>query len=407
MKLRQAFRFELMPTGEQRRLMRRFAGSCRFVFNRALALQQECYRQGESHLSYAGLCKLLTEWRHSPETGWLAEAPVHALQQALKDLGRAYANFFGKRAEFPRFRKKGRRERFRYPDPKQIKLDQRGSRIFLPKLGWLRYRNSREVVGELRNVTVSASGEKWFVSVQTERDVEPAVHPSRSIVGVDVGVARFATLCDGTVFEPSRSFRRHERRLARAQRRMARKVKFSNNWKKDRARVQKIHRKIANVRRDHLHKTTSTISQNHAVVCIEDLRVQNMSRSARGTRERPGRNVKAKAGLNRAILDQGWYEFRRQLEYKQEWRGGRVVLVPAQHTSQRCVICGHTAAENRRTQPRFQCVRCGFAAHADRVAAINIRRAGHARIACGERAQEGRSMKQEPTEATAHEVLCA
>src|SRR5574343_1606853 len=159
----QAFKYELMPSGEQQRDMRRFAGSCRFVFNKALALQKERYERGEKKLGYAGLCKLLTEWRNSTETPWLADAPVHPLQQTLKDLERAYTNFFAKRADFPRFKKKGRHDSFRYPDPKQIKLDQTNSRLFLPKLGWLRYLNGRDVLGELRNVPVSLSGGKWFV----------------------------------------------------------------------------------------------------------------------------------------------------------------------------------------------------------------------------------------------------
>ncbi|MUI52379.1 RNA-guided endonuclease InsQ/TnpB family protein, partial [Pseudomonas aeruginosa] len=163
----QACKYELMPTGEQQRQMRRFAGSCRFVFNKALALQKERYEQSEKKLGYAGLCKRLTEWRHDPETDWLKDAPTHPLQQVLKDLERAYSNFFAKRADFPRFKKKAQSDSFRYPDPKQVKLDQAKSRIFLPKLGWLRYRNSRDVLGELRNVTVSLSSGKWFVSIQT------------------------------------------------------------------------------------------------------------------------------------------------------------------------------------------------------------------------------------------------
>ena len=118
--------------------MLRFAGSCRFVFNKALALQKDRYEHGEKKLGYAGLCKLLTEWRNSTETTWLADVPVHPLQQKLKDLERAYSNFFAKRADFPRFKKKGRSDHFRYPDPKQFKLDQPNSRVFLPKLGWLR-----------------------------------------------------------------------------------------------------------------------------------------------------------------------------------------------------------------------------------------------------------------------------
>lgn len=378
----QAFRYELMPTGEQQRQMRRFAGSCRFVFNKALALQKERYEQGEKKLGYAGLCKLLTEWRNGPETPWLADAPVHPLQQALKDLERAYANFFAKRADFPRFKKKGQHDSFRYPDPKQIKLDQANSRIFLPKLGWVRYRNSREVLGTVKNVTVSQSCGKWFVSIQTEREIQAPVPKATSAVGIDMGVTRFATLSDGTFYAPLNSFKRHEDRLRRAQQAMSRKTKFSNNWKKAKARVQKIHARIGNVRRDYLHKATTTISQNHAMVCIEDLQVRNMSRSAAGTTENPGKNVRAKSGLNKAILDQGWFEFRRQLDYKLAWTGGHLIVVPPQNTSRTCPACGHVSADNRQTQARFLCVECGFEENADLVGAINILRAGHARCAC-------------------------
>lgn len=160
---RQAFKYELRPNGQQERQMRRFAGSCRVVFNAALALQKERYERGQKKLGYAGLCKLLTEWRHGAplpfgrSAPWLSERPVHTQQQALKDLERAYANFFAKRAGFPRFKKKGRHDSFRYPDPKQVTLDQANSCIFLPKLGWLRYRNSREVLGTVKNITRTAA----------------------------------------------------------------------------------------------------------------------------------------------------------------------------------------------------------------------------------------------------------
>jgi len=378
----QAFRYELMPTGEQQRQMRRFAGSCRFVFNRALALQKERYEQGEKKLGYGGLCKLLTEWRNGPETPWLADAPVHPLQQTLKDLERAYANFFAKRADFPRFKKKGQSDSFRYPDPKQIKLDQGNSRIFLPKLGWVRYRNSREVLGTVKNVTVSQSCGKWFVSIQTEREIQAPVPKATSAVGIDMGVTRFATLSDGTFHAPLDSFKRHETALRKAQQAMSHKTKFSNNWKKAKARVQKIHARIGNIRRDYLHKATTTISQNHAMVCIEYLQVRNMSRSAAGTTENPGKNVRAKSGLNKAILDQGWFEFRRQLDYKLAWAGGHLIVVPPQNTSRTCPACGHVSADNRQTQARFLCVECGFEENADLVGAINILRAGHARCAC-------------------------
>jgi putative transposase len=376
----QAFKYELMPTGEQRRNMRRFSGSCRFVFNKALALQKERFEQGEKKLGYGGLCKHLTEWKTEPDTAWLKDTPSQALQQSLKDLERAYVNFFAKRAEFPCFKKKGYSDSFRYPQG--TKLDQANSRIFLPKLGWVRYRNSRDVLGRVKNVTIRTSGDKWFVSIQTEREVADAVHPSTSIVGVDLGIARFATLSDGAFLEPINSFKKQQERLARYQRAMSRKTRFSNNWKKAKAKVTKIHRKIGNLRRDALHKTTTIISQNHAIVCIEDLQVGNMSKSAAGSVEIPGRNVKAKAGLNRSILDQGWYEFRRQMEYKQAWRGGQVIAVNPRNTSRTCPACAHVSAENRRTQAQFRCVGCGFEENADVVGAINILRAGHARLAC-------------------------
>lgn len=406
MKRLQAYKYALQPNGEQQRNMRRFAGSCRFVFNKALALQKTNHEAGNKFIGYVAMAKHLTAWRNSAETGWLSGAPVHPLQHALKDLERAYKNFFAKRADFPRFKKKGMGDGFRYPDAKQFKIDASNSRVFLPKLGWIRYRNSRDMVGTAKNITVSSAGGKWFVSIQTEREVEQPVHPSASIAGVDVGIARFATLSDGTIFEPINSFKKQQARLARYQRAMSRKTKFSSNWKKAKAKVTKLHQKIGNIRRDYLHKTTTTISQNHAMVCIEDLQVRSMSKSAAGSVEAPGRNVKAKSGLNKSILDQGWFEFRRQLEYKQAWRGGEVVAANPRNTSRTCPCCGHVSAENRQTQARFACVECSFEENADLVGAINILAAGHAVLACGGTVQSGRPAKQEPAEATQDVALC-
>lgn len=393
----QAYRFELKPNGEQQRLMRRFAGSCRYVYNKALALQQARHEAGEKKLGYAALCKALTKWKAGPETLWLNETPSQALQQALKNLERAYNNFFEKRADFPRFKKKGQSDSFRYPQG--IKLDQGNSRIFLPKLGWLRYRNSRDVRGEVKNATISQSGGKWFISIQTGREVQQPL-PNGEAVGIDMGIARFATLSDGSFIEPLNTFRKHEARLARYQRAMSRKVKFSNNWMKAKAHVQRIHTRVANTRKDFLHKASCQISQSHAMIAIEDLQVRNMSKSAKGSSEQHGKQVKQKSGLNRSILDQGWAEFRRQLEYKAAWNGGFVVAVPPQYTSQTCPYCGRVSKDSRQTQAKFECVECGFEENADLVGAINILARGHRVLACGEPVQSGRSMKQEPAEAT-------
>lgn len=394
----QAFKYELQPDGEQELSMRKFAGSCRFVFNKALGTQKENHEAGHKFISYVAMAKQLTAWRNSIETPWLAEAPCHSLQHALKDLDRAYKNFFAKRSAFPRYKKKGNPSSFRYPDPQQIKLDQVGSRIFLPKLGWLRYRKSREVVGDLRNVTVSYNGKKWFISVQTEREVEVQKSQATTAIGIDVGIVRFATMSDGQYIAPLNSFKKHQQRLIKYQRQMSRKVKFSNNWKKAKIKVQKIHIDIANARKDFLHKTTTTISKNHALVCVEDLQISNMSKSARGTSEQPGTLVRQKTRLNRNILDQGWGLFRSQLEYKMEWNGGSLLAVPPQNTSRDCPHCELTSKENRKTQAQFECIACGYKNNADVVGAINILERGHRLLACGEMVHVGHSKKQEPTE---------
>ncbi|MDG5523467.1 transposase [Escherichia coli] len=366
----QAFKFQLRPGGQQEREMRRFAGACRFVFNRALARQNENHEAGNKYIPYGKMASWLVEWKNATETQWLKDSPSQPLQQSLKDLERAYKNFFQNRAAFPRFKKRGQNDAFRYPQG--VKLDQENSRIFLPKLGWMRYRNSRQVTGVVKNVTVSQSCGKWYISIQTESEVSTPVHPSASMVGLDAGVAKLATLSDGTVFEPVNSFQKNQKTLARLQRQLS--------------------------RRDYLHKVTTTVSKNHAMIVIEDLKVSNMSKSAAGTVSQPGRNVRAKSGLNRSILDQGWYEMRRQLEYKQLWRGGQVLAVPPAYTSQRCACCGHTAKENRLSQSKFRCQVCGYTANADVNGARNILAAGHAVLACGEMVQSGRPLKQEPTE---------
>ena len=401
----QTFKFELMPNGEQQRGMRRFAGSCRFVFNKALAMQQAQHADGKKKLSYADLCKQLTIWRNSLETGWLSETHAQPLQQSLKDLERAYNNFFAQRADLPRFKKKGQSDSFRYPQG--CKLDQSNGRLFLPKLGWMRYRKSRDVLGTIKNVTVSLNQGKWFVSIQTEREVETPLHPSTGILGIDMGIRRFATFDrplpefdDRDHLAPLNSFKRHESTLRKAQKAMSRKMKLSNNWKKEKAKIQRIHARIGHARRDYLHKATTTISKNHAMVCIEDLRVRNMSKSASGTTEAPGKNVRAKSGLNQSILDQGWYEFRRQLDYTLAWNGGQLIAVPPHNTSRTCPCCGHVAKENRLSPSRFECVECDFKGDADVVGAINVLRAGHARLACADTSPAFGASGQEPTEVT-------
>ena len=384
----QAFRFELILQTSQEKPFAQAAGCCRYVSNRALGLQNEFYELTGVHLNYADLCAQLTEWKTYEELGWLNEAPSQALQQALQNLEKGWERYFKSRRKGykgepvgkPAFKKKGKHGSFRFPQG--TILEQHNSRIYLPKIGWVRYRNSQQVVGKVKNVTVTRKASKWFIAIQTERAVAKPIHSSTTTVGIDLGIVNFAALSTGQVIASLNSFRKLEESLSHAQRAMSHKTKFSKNWKKAQAKVQRIHVRIADTRRDFLHRFTHSISNNHAIVCLEDLRIKNMSASAAGTVEAPGTNVAAKSGLNKSILYQGWGECYRQLDYKQVWAGGRLVLVPPMYTSQTCPECDKVSELNRTTQARFCCIECGYQNHADIVGAINIRRAGLARIAC-------------------------
>ncbi|WP_333781501.1 transposase [Gallibacterium sp. AGMB14963] len=374
MLLRKAFKFEIRPNGEQVRKIKQFCGCSRFVFNKALAWQKEQYEQDNNHkFSYTKLANLLPQWKKGRV--WLKDCHSQVLQQSLKDLESAFKNFFQKRSDFPKFKKKGVKERFRFPQG--CKIEQENNRLYLPKIGWVRYRNSRAIVGEVKNVTVSMKCGRFFVSIQTEFEHEIPTHQGGEI-GIDMGIARFVTLSNGEFFESLNAFKTDKGKLAKLQKQLKNKVKFSKNGQKLKEKIGKLHHKIANCRKDFLHKISTQISKNHAMIYVEDLQVANMSKSAKGTAEEHGKNVKQKSGLNRAILDQSWFEFRRQLDYKTQWLGGFLVAVPARDTSRTCPCCGHTAKENRQTQANFECVECGYTENADVVGALNVLERGRA-----------------------------
>jgi putative transposase len=361
------------------------------VWNELLAQNELRYERGEKRLSYKAMCEYLVYLKS--EHPFLGEAHSQPLQQTLRDLDTAYrrALDLSLPARFPHFKKRHRPQGIRFPQGFAID----GAGVYLPKVGWIGFRKSRAIEGVPKNVTVSFDGQDWYVTIQTEREIVEPVHASASAVGIDLGVVRFAALSDGTFVSGANAFKNQQKRLAFLQRRMSRKRKFSANWRKAKGKVSRLQRTIANIRNDMLHKASTTISKNHAVVALEDLRIPNMTASAGGTVGAPGHNVQAKRGLNRRILDQGWGEFRRQLDYKLAWSGGTLLLVDPRDTSRTCGQCGHVSRENRQTQATFRCLGCGYAANADTNAAINIlRRAGQARIACGD-SPWGASAKRE------------
>lgn len=388
-----AYKFRLEPTPEQSQRLRQLCGCARFVWNLGLAETKRIPGSGEKLPSAFELNRMLTVWKKMPEHIFLQDAYTDNLQQKLKDLHAAWKRCFDKKlaAKAPVWKRKNEgRDSIRFVNfEKYCRLENR--RVKLPSgLGWVKFRQSQRVNGKIKNATISQLAGQWYISFQVEVETAEPNHTSTTIVGLDAGVTKLATLSDGTVYQPVNSFKASQRKLATLQRQLSRKVRFSSNWQKQKRKVQRLHSHIANIRRDYLHKVTSEISKNHAMIVIEDLKVSNMSKSAKGTAEQHGRNVKAKSGLNRSILDQGWYEMRRQLEYKQLWRGGQVLAVPPAYTSQRCACCGHTAKENRLSQSQFVCQACGYTANADVNGARNILAAGHVVLACGGMVQSGR-----------------
>jgi putative transposase len=408
-----AYRFQLRTKPGIEHQLRRFSGSCRWIWNAAVAEQQRRRAAGEKYANHQTMCKWLTAWRNAPETSWLSKAPSHTQQQTLRRLHAAYERFFEGRGGYPKFKRRGQELGLCFPDKRRLCLDGANGRVKLPSLGWLRMRQSQPVQGKLRNACVTTECGKWFVSLQVE---VPDVLPSSDVVptlGIDLGVALFAAMSDGRTVESLNTLKKQQRRLKHAQRALSRKQKGSRNSTKAAKRVGRIHACIAAQRNDWLHKLSTGLANAYPVIAIEDLKVAAMTRSAAGTADAPGKRVRQKAGLNRAIRDQGWAEFRRQLEYKCAARGGAVVPVNPAYTSQTCSHCGYVDADNRRTQAIFTCLACGHSENADLNAAQNIKAAGSAvwaerPAACGgavspQRRRRLAPVKQEPTEGAARE----
>lgn len=401
-----AHRFQLRFKPHQEAQLGRFSGMARRVWNRALGEQLARHERSEKYANYVAMWQRLTTWQNNPETNRLSEIPVHSQQQTLRRLDEAYQRFFarvkaGQTSGFPRFKRLGEDPGLRFPDPKQFKLDVPDGRLHLLKVGWLRLRLSKVVIGARKNASLTREGSDWFCAIEVEvADVAPTL-------GIDLGLTAFAGTSDGRLVEPLKAMSRQQVRLRQHQRSVSRKVEGSCNRKKALARLAALHRRIARQHADWLHKLTSKLASQRPVIVIEDLRGAAMSASAEGPVKRPGKNVRQKASINRGILDAAWAEFRRQ-----------IAAVNPAYTSRTCRLCGHEAAKNRVSQARFQCVACGHAERADVHAAKNILPAGYAvwlsektAHACGwvvrhrsarKRVTGAASSKQESSEVNAH-----
>ena len=375
-----AFRFRLTPTKVQSEQLLQFAGSCRYIFNHFLATQKDLYQQRKETnnpeirlLSYPQTSALLTQLKREEATSWLSNTPNHTLQQSLMDLDRTFKSWLTKKTGFPKFKKKGQHDSIRFPVPPVV--NQPNKTIKLPKLGLVKYRKSREIAGTIRSATVSREGQHWFISILAEQSENLDPHPSQTPIGIDVGVTHFLTLSTGEHIDlPNLDHLIHS--ITSLHQRLSHKQKGSNNRKKTQHRLTKAYAKLRHVRQDFLHKTSTRLAKNHSYIVMEDLKVNNMMRSVKGTVDKPGRNVKAKSGLNRSIAKQAWSTFRNLLTYKLNNLNGELCLVDPRHTSQTCPQCLTTDKRNRKSQSKFKCISCGHTANADHNAATNILRLG-------------------------------
>jgi len=390
--------YRLEPTEEQATAFAQWAGACRFVYNLALEQRRDYARH---RITYNKQQSELTLLR--AEYDWLRAVPIHALQMSVRALDNAFQRFFTGLGDYPKPHKKGRKDSFSLPDPSYLgfkRFNKKHGAVKIPKVGWVKLRGYRALGGELRSITVKRKAGHWYVSVLWRKELADPAKSTLPLIGIDRGVAVFAAMSNGVMVAPLNAFRSIEGKIAKAQRKLSRKTKFSANWKKQAAKIARLHLKASNARKDFLHKLSTDIAKNHGVVKLEKLRVKNMSASASGTVDSPGRQVAQKSGLNKSILDQGWSMFATMLRYKLQERGGRIEYVDPAYTSQGCSCCGSINKASRKSQSEFECVDCGFTANADYNAAVNISQARTIAVEPPKRTLRRVGTRKQPKEAT-------
>jgi putative transposase len=376
--VKRAFKYRFYPTPGQADLLNRTFGCVRYVYNRALAERSRAWTQEQRRVTHAETDKMLTAWKQDPETAWLTEPSKGPLQATLRDLQTAYVNFWQKRAKHPRFKskRKGHASATFYANCFTF----RNGRITLAKMTeplaivW-----SRPLPDGAKPSSVTVSRDpavRWFVSILCEDTIE-TLPPSSETVGIDAGITSLVTLSTGEKVNNPKHEKRDRARLTRAQRNLARKEKGSQNRAKARLKVARVHARIADRRRDALHKLSTRIIRENQTVVIEDLSVRNMVRNH---------------SLARSISDASWSELRRQLEYKADWYGREVIAIDRWYPSSKtCADCGHLTSKMPLTVREWVCPSCGVLHDRDVNAARVIKAAGLAVSACGDGVRPSRT----------------
>jgi putative transposase len=363
-----AYRYRFYPTPEQVDQLNRTFGCVRYVYNRSLRYRQDAWYERQENVSYLQSSAALTEWKKEAERAWLNEVSSVPLQQCLRHLQAAYRNFFQGRAKYPTTKKKDRGQSAEYT---ASAFKWNGESLKLAKQSEpLAIRWSRRFNGTPTTVTVSRdSSGRYFVSMLVDESIDtlPVV---RSVVGIDVGIHSIAMTSEGRAYGNPHFTDRYAAKLAKYQRRLAKKQAKSKNRLKAKQKVARIHAKIADCRRDFTHKLTTTLINENQVICVENLAVKNMVKNP---------------NLAKSIHDANWGELVRQLEYKAGWYGRTVVAIDRWYpSSKRCSCCGYTLEKLHLETRQWTCPECNTTHDRDINAARNIRAAGLAVLACGE-----------------------
>jgi putative transposase len=377
-KHRKVYRFRMRPDAEQGHALNRMAGARRFVWNWALARWKETYAATGKSISLGQLSAELTALKAKPETAWLSECDSQALQQVLKDLHRAFANFFERRARYPRFKSK-KRDKARFRIPQRVKVAD--GKVYVPKVGWVRIRQSRDVDGTTKSATFSREADgHWYVAIVVEFEMPDvaitAIDPSKA-VGLDLGLIDFVTTSDATEkpIPAPKFYRKAAAKIRRAQKAVSRRKLGSRRRDKARKRLALAHRKARDQRNDFLHKLSTDLVGRHEAICIEDLNVKGLARTK----------------LAKSFSDAAMGEFRRQLEYKCSWDRRALVAVDRFFPSSKmCDRCGALNDRLSLSDREWDCD-CGAHHKRDFLAACNIRDEGLRMLAVGQTESPKRS----------------
>lgn len=354
-----AFKYQLNPNQEQATMLNRYCGCTRFIYNWGLNEKSKAFAKDKTNISCFELMSKVTELKKTEQYAWLKEVQAQTLQMALRNLENAYTNFFKKKTKFPNFKKKSRNESFQYPQGVRLK----DNNIFLPKIGWCHFFKHRDIVGEIKTVTVSKTPTgKYFVSILCNNKLEaPEKQPIKkeTAVGVDLGIKTFAVLSNGKVFENQKHLTNKLRVLRIEQRKLQRCKKDSKNREKQRLVVAKLHEKITNQRFDFTHKISYYLTENFDTICMEDLNVAGMVKNGK---------------LSRSISEQGWSMLNTQIEYKSEWKGKNYIQIGRfDPSSKRCNCCGHINKTLELKHRVWTCENCNNVNERDANASLNIR----------------------------------